>query len=153
MLGRPRVRWAASGATVVTLAITTTMLVGIVALAGGGIAAQRETGALDPSSLSFSNPLAAGVFSLGLFSGGEAQPQTAAGGASAETISAADAARSVRRFAIVVYTLGPFGWLLEALITAAIAGYIARVRPSLLWEGALGEIEAVLPAHEVGMHR
>lgn len=153
LLGRPRVRGAAAGATVVTLLVTTTLLVGIVALAGGGIAAERETGALDPSTLTFSNPFAAGVFSLGLFSGGESAPAGGEVPPASDTETSAEAARTTtRRFAAVVYTLGPLGWLLEALITAAIVGYIARVRPGLLWEGALAEVEAVLPAHEAGVH-
>ncbi len=123
-LGRGRVPLAAALATVVTLAVTTAMLVGVVALAGAGSATARETGALDPGSLSFSNPVSDGVFSLGLFSGGEAPPAGAP--AAAEQIS-------VARFATVVFVLGPIGWALEALVTALVLGYVARVRPSLLW--------------------
>ena len=162
LLSRKRVKWSAGIATVITLAITTTMLVGIVALAGSGAAAQRESGALDPSTLSFSNPFASGVFTLGLFGGGQEAEQTPGEQPSAQPApttppAGAGAAvqidqAAVRRFAAVVYTLGPFGWLVEALITAAIVGYVARVRPSLIWEGALGEVEPVLPAHEVGIH-
>ena len=50
-LGRKRVGPATAIATVITLAITTTALVGVVALAGGGAAATRETGALDPATM------------------------------------------------------------------------------------------------------
>jgi cobalt/nickel transport system permease protein len=123
-LGRRRVPLAAGLATVVTLAITTTMLVGIVALAGTTRATARESGALDPGTLRFSNPVSDGVFKVGLFSGGEAPPSAAA---SAETQV------SVARFAAVVFVLGPIGWALEALVTALMLGYVARVRPSLLW--------------------
>lgn len=126
MLGRRRAGPAAGIATVITLAVTTTMLVGIVAIAGGGAAAQRETGALDASSLTFKAPFSEGVFHVGLFSGGEeAAP---AGGT-----------LSVGRFAAVVYSLGPLGWLLEGLLTAAVVGFVARVRPTLIFGGALAE--------------
>lgn len=127
LLGRPRVRWATALATVVTLAITTTALVGLVALAGGGAAASRETGALDPSTLRFVNPLSGGVFAVNTLRG-ESQPATT---------QAAAGQLSTRRFAAIVYTLGPIGWLIEALVQAAILGYVARVRPGLVFEGAL----------------
>ena len=132
VLSRARVRWAAFGATVLTLATTTTLLVGLVALAGGGAAATRETGALQPATMTFANPLTGGIVHTGLFSGGER-------GSAAGTAGAVPATGtlSVKRFAAVVYTLGPFGWLIEALITAWVLGYIGRVRPSLLWEGVL----------------
>lgn len=158
-LGRARVRWAAGLATVIALAVSTTLLVGIVAVAGSSEAARRETGALDPGTLSFENPFSAGVFSLGLF-GGDAEHSGEPSGNeapvevpdSAEDGTGSEPTLSVRRFAAVVYTLGPIGWLLEALITAALLGYIARVRPSLLWQGALAAEEPRLPAHETGIH-
>lgn len=123
LLGRRRAGLAAGLATALTLAVTTSMLVGIVALAGGGATA-RETGALDPASLTFRAPFSDGVLKLGLFSGGERE---------------AGAGLTVRRFAAVVYTLGPIGWLIESLITAAIVGMVARVRPALVFTGALSE--------------
>jgi cobalt/nickel transport system permease protein len=137
LLGRANVRWATGIATVLTLAASTTLLVGIVALAGGGVAAARDTGALDPNSLAFANPFSGGVVRLGLFSGGEA-PSAAGGGL------------SVTRFAAVVYTLGTVGWLLEALVSAALLGYIARVRPGLLWEGAMREEAHRIVGDETG---
>lgn len=124
-LGRSRVRWATAIATVLTLLMSTTLLVVIVALSGVGAAAARDTGALDPSSLAFANPFSSGVFHIGLFSGGEHAAPTST--------------LSVWRFAAVVYTLGSIGWVLEALVSAWILGYIASVRPALLWEGALKE--------------
>ena len=137
MLGRANVRWASAMATVLTLALSTTLLVGIVALAGGGIAAARDTGALDPNSLAFANPFSGGVVRIGLFAGGESHAAAASG-------------LSVARFAAVVYTLGALGWLLEAFVSAALLGYIARVRPGLLWEGALGEGAHRLVGDETG---
>ncbi len=128
VLGRPRVRWAAALSTVLTLAVTTTLLVGLVALGGGGAATGRETGALDPNSLTFANPFGAGVISVNTLRGAEP--------GSAEPV----AALSVERFALVVYTLGPLGWLLEALVSAAVLGYVARVRPQLVFGGALAAV-------------
>lgn len=134
-------RWTAGVATVLTLAVTTGMLVGIVALAGGGAATARETGALDPASLEFRAPFAEGAVRVGLFSGGE------------EAERADGASRlATGRFAAVVFTLGPLGWLLEALVTAAIVGYIARVRPGLLAGGALAEGRSALPGDAQGGH-
>ncbi|MBI5231260.1 MAG: energy-coupling factor ABC transporter permease [Coriobacteriales bacterium] len=121
LLARRAAGWAAGLATVLTLLTTTTLLVGIVALAQNPAATLRETGALDPSTLRFGNPFAEGAFRLGLLSPEEA-PATGV------------PPISVSRFAAVVYSLGPIGWLIEALITAAIVGFVARVRPGLLWQ-------------------
>jgi len=146
LLGRRRIRWAAGVATVLTLATTTTLLVGLVALAGGGNATTRETGALDPQHMAFANPLSGGVVQLGLLSGVSAQ--TGGAQAAPEGEAAGSAPLSVGRFAAVVYTLGPLGWLFEALITAWVLGYIARVRPGLLWDGPLGSHEHHVPGDE-----
>jgi cobalt/nickel transport system permease protein len=137
--GRPRVRMAAGIATVLTLATTTTLLVLLVALSGGGQATARETGALNPATMTFANPLSGGLVSAGLFSGGEGKAPGADSGTPAPQET--DSSLSVKRFAIVVYTLGPLGWLLEALISAWVLGYVARVRPGLLWDGALANQE------------
>ncbi|MBN1193418.1 MAG: energy-coupling factor ABC transporter permease [Coriobacteriia bacterium] len=123
LFGRKRVRPVAAVSTVIALAITTTMLVGIVALAGSG-ATVRETGALDAETLEFRNPFSNGIVSVGLLREHEHE--------SAEEHAEHGNSLSVSRFAAVVYTLGPFGWLLEALVTAGILGYVARVRPSLV---------------------
>lgn len=136
LAGRRRVRAVAAVATVVTLAITTSMVVGIVWL-GGSQAAQRETGALNASTLKFESPFSHGVFSQGLFSGGE-EPSPAS----------LPAPLSVKRFAATVFVLGPIGWALEALVTAMVLGYVSRVRPSLLY-GATRE-ERHPPGDEVG---
>jgi cobalt/nickel transport system ATP-binding protein len=120
LLGRRRVPWAAAISTVLTLAMTTTLLVGLVALAGPGTAIGRDTGALDPRTLTFANPFGGGVVSVETLRGAEPAP------------SASGAPLSVARFATVVYTLGPIGWVIEALVTAGILGYVARVRPQLV---------------------
>jgi cobalt/nickel transport system permease protein len=136
LLGRDRVRWSAAVATVITLAITTTMLVGLVALSGGGAATARDTGALDANSLTFANPFGGGIVSINTLRGAEPAP--------------AGAPLSVARFAAVVYVLGPIGWLLEALVTAAVLGYVARVRPQLVFGGALS-VPTRGPAGDEGM--
>ena len=58
----------------------------------------------------------------------------------------------VGRFAAVVFTLGPIGWLIEALVTAAIIGYVARVRPGLIFRGALASTERPRYGDEQGGH-
>jgi hypothetical protein len=108
---------------VLTLFVTTTLLVGLVAASGVTEATGRETGALDPQDLTFASPFSEGVVRVGLFSGGEREEE-----------HGAETGLGLTRFATVVYTLGSIGWVLEALITAAIVGYLARVRPSLLIE-------------------
>jgi len=135
ILGRRRVGWSAAGATVLALATSTTLLVLIVAL-GGSPAATRETGALDPATLSFTNPLAHGVVANSLVAA--EQPESSA-------------PLSVKRFAVVVYSLGSIGWVLEALIIGAIVRFIARVRPGLVYEGAQAE-QSRAPVGDEGVH-
>jgi cobalt/nickel transport system permease protein len=145
-LSARRARLAAGAATALTLALSTTLLVGIVALVGSGATA-RESGALDPATLRFENPFAQGVFTVGLFSGGEHEEAEDEHGHEAEA-----SALSVARFAAVVYTLGPIGWFIEALVTAGLLGYIARVRPSLVFAGALRQepLDRPIPGDEAG---
>lgn len=137
LAGIGRIRPVAGVATVLTLAVTTTLLVGIVALAGAP-ATTRETGALDAETLEFRNPFSDGVLQLGLLGGHEHE-----GAEMGEDHDEHDAHEeregetlAVSRFATVVYTLGPIGWLLEALVTAAVLGYVGKVRPGLLFGGA-----------------
>lgn len=126
LFGKGRVRAVAFATTCVTLAITTTAVVAIVAI-GGPAATARESGALNPSTLRFTNPFSKGVFSLGLFSGRESTPQQLPNASQKRA-----RARSVKRFAAVVYALGPIGWIIEGLLTAWVLGYVSRVRPGLL---------------------
>jgi len=143
--GRGRAGLSAGLATVVTLALTTTMVVGIVWLAGAGEAAERETGALDPATMRFANPLAEGLLSVELAGHAHEHDDDEAHGGGEGSLSAG-------RFAAVVYVLGPFGWLLEALVTAGIIGYVAHVRPAMVFEGALAEGHHRLPGDESGGH-
>jgi len=135
-MGRRRAALAAGVATVLALAASTTLLVGVVAL-GGSPAATRESGAFDPGTLSFTNPFAHGVVSNVVVSGEEIAPAPEL---------------SVRRFATTVFVLGSIGWVLEALITAAIIGFVARVRPGLVFEGAPSQPQRA-PLGDEGVHR
>lgn len=123
VFGLRRAGQAAAVATVLTLFFATTLLVGLVAISGTTEATKRDAGALDPENLTFASPFSTGVVHVGLFSGGEH-----------EETAGHEAGLGLKRFATVVYTLGSIGWVLEALVTAAIVGYLARVRPSLLIE-------------------
>jgi len=58
----------------------------------------------------------------------------------------------VVRFATMVYLLGSVGWAIEALITAVIVGFVARVRPGLVFDGAMAE-PARAPLGDEGTHR
>ncbi|MDA3936183.1 MAG: energy-coupling factor ABC transporter permease [Actinomycetota bacterium] len=143
ILGKRHVRPADAIATVLALALSTSALVGIVWL-GGSAATGRETGSLDPDTLRFENPFSEGAVSIGLFSGGEEHhPEADEGDAHADNLN-------VKRFATVVYTLGPLGWLLEAFVTASVLGYVARVRPVLVFEGALTDTRHSIPGDETG---
>lgn len=144
VVGTRHMRPVSGAATVLTLAVTTTMLVGVVALAGAGATA-RETGALDAETLTFANPFSGGVFAVGLLGGH-------AGETASEHAGHASRVLSVRRFATVVYALGPPGWLLEALVTAGVLGYVARVRPSLVLGGAFLRERAARYGDEHGRH-
>jgi len=137
-LGKRRAGVSAAVAVVASLAVSTTLLVGIVAL-GGSPAATRESGAFDPQSLSFTNPFAGGIATNVVIGGDEEPP------------APEDAGLSVARFAATVYTLGAIGWLLEALITAVIVGFVARVRPGLVFDGASTQ-EARAPVGDEGAH-
>ncbi|HET6497482.1 MAG TPA: hypothetical protein VFH17_00300, partial [Coriobacteriia bacterium] len=67
--------------------------------------------------------------------------------------AAEELALSPARFASIVYVLGPFGWVLEALVTAAVIGYVARIRPVTVFEGALAEEGRRIPGDESGGHQ
>jgi cobalt/nickel transport system permease protein len=98
---------AAGVATLITLAITTSLLVAMVALA---------------------NVAAPGV-----------------------ALMEEGAGLSVGRFAGVVFVLGPLGWMLEAVVTGIIIGYVGRVRPAMLSRGATPSGRRIL-GDEAGGH-
>jgi hypothetical protein len=125
--GRPGL--AAGLATVLTLFVSTTLMIGIVALSQVAPVDARETGALDPATLSFSDP-----FGQGLFANRIATPER-------EPSVAPAGAISVARFAAVVYALGLIGWTIEALLIGSMVSFVARVRPGLLRHPLLGGLE------------
>ena len=131
LFGRQRASWAAGVATLGSLALSTALLVGIVAI-GGPAAASRESGALDPATLRFSNPFSGGVVTNVIVAPEKAEPAPRL---------------SVARFAVVVSVLGSLGWLIEALVTGTIIGFVARVRPSLIFEGGAVDLSM---ARDVG---
>ena len=150
LFSRARAGLASGTATVLTLALTTTLLVGIVWV-GGSAATARETGALDPADLRFENPFSAGVFSVGLLGGGHDEDAEEGDEHADEADDHAEGEPvPIGRFAAIVYTLGPIGWAIEALITAAVIRYVARVRPTLVFAGALAETERHIPGDEAG---
>lgn len=159
-VGQPRAAVGAGLATVLTLAVTTTLVVGVVWLGGAGEAASRETGALDPATMRFENPFAGGLFDIGLFGGGHThddgdehhEDEHDDEHEEGEDAHEGERYLSAGRFAAVVFTLGPFGWLLEALVTAGIIGYVAHVRPTMVFEGALAEEHRLIPGDESGGH-
>lgn len=146
-LGRNRGALSSGIATVLALALATTVFIGIVAL-GGSPAASRESGALDPQSLRFENPFAGGLLANELLSG-EEEDEAEEGAADDST---AEEDFSLGRFAAFIYTLGSIGWVLEALVTAAIVGFVARVRPRLVFDGAPAEGHRT-PLGDEGLHR
>lgn len=118
----------AAAVTVVTLAITTLLLVLIVSL-GGPLATRRESGALDPATLRFGNPFVQRLVANRLVA-----PET---GPTPATVP-------IARFATVVFVLGPFGWALEAAITAGIIGFVAGVRPALVYGAENAEAREIV---------
>lgn len=127
--------WSAAITTVITLFVSTSLLIGIVAL-GGPLAATRESGAFDPNDLRFENPFAEGLVGSELVA--------------PETPEATQPLR-LKRFALIVYALGLLGWVLEGAITAGIVGFVSRVRPSLVFSGETEERRA--PLGDEGVHR
>ncbi len=123
-IGTRRLGLAAGIATVVTLALSTALVVGVVALAGP-LAAEREAGAFDPETLRFENPFGGGIIGNDLIRPDEPADADAPAG---ET--------RIGRFALLAFGLGSIGWIIEALVTGAMIGFVARVRPWLLHGGA-----------------
>lgn len=102
-------RWSAAIAVVATLAVSTTLMVGIVALTRTepAIAFQGPTGNEPAPLLSF-----------------ELLPGSAEDNPMAHL--------DLTRFAELVYALGAIGWIIEAAFTALVVGFLARTRPDLI---------------------
>ncbi len=106
---------------IITLAISTSILIGIVAVSNINPATARELGAVDPETLAFTNPFAHGLISNEVLGGSEHTTQQ-----NVPVIS-------IATFATIVYILGAIGWVIEGTITALIAGFLGRARPDLVY--------------------
>jgi cobalt/nickel transport system permease protein len=103
----------AGAATVLTLIVTTSLLIGIVALSQADV--HIHATALEQSQ----SPLAEGVL-RNTFVGGEHEHVTQK--------------MNMAAFALLTYGLGAIGWVIEAFISGVIVQFIARVRRDLIFE-------------------
>ncbi len=113
-------------ATALALVASSMLMVGIVALTDVGPSAQAAASL--PEGLSFQNPLEHG------FVGSEL-------GTSEERPTSGAPSVDVPTFAKLVILFGVVGWTIEALLTAAIAGFVYRVRPDLV--GGRSQVEVL----------
>lgn len=102
-------RWAAALAVTVTLALSTTLMIGLVALT-------RTEPALAFQGPGGNEPAPLIKFEL-LASHAEEHPM---------------AHLDLARFAELVYAFGAVGWVIEAAFTALVIGFFARTRPDLI---------------------
>ncbi len=119
-LGKPSPAVAAGLATGLTLFVSTWLLIGVVWASSVDPGHARDTGALDPATLTLANP-----FAGGLVSNRVVNPEREAAPASAQP------RMDIWLFARAVLILGFLGWILEGAITGAIVGFVDRVRPDL----------------------
>jgi len=117
--GRLSAGLLAAGVTVLALATSTLLMIGIVGLSNvnPGVASP-EAAAVEPSDLSFRNPFGEGVVSWSPFAG--------------EADAGAPPRMDLATFAMLVLGLGAVGWVIEALITGGVVSYLAAVRPDLV---------------------
>lgn len=127
VIARPGVR--AGVVTGVTLFLSTWILVGVVWVSGIQASSARDTGAMDPATLTFGDP-----FSGGLVANRVITPETGDGVARAPGVA-------LETMILIWFGLGSVGWILEGLITGAIIGFVARVRPDLV----LGRRQVTFP--------
>lgn len=109
---------AAGVATALTLMLSTTLMIGIVGLSNLDPSTHAAVG---PESLTFRNPFEHGFLSSELAA-------VEAGNEVASSVPALD----LPAFAKLVFALALIGWVLEALLTGAIVGFVHRVRPDLV---------------------
>lgn len=109
---------AAAVATAVTLFLSTSLMIGIVGLSNLDPSAHV---AVSPEHLSFRNPFEHGFLATEL---GQAE--------SGQTAGQPEAALDLVGFAKLVFALAFLGWVLEAALTGAIAGFVYKVRPDLV---------------------
>lgn len=112
-LGRPGL--ASAAAAFLTLIVSTTLMIAIVAASNVNPAAQAQIAA-EPGKISFSNPFGGGVLAFEVSPEKEVPQQKT----------------DIGTFARLVYALGFFGWVIESVVTGLIIGYVGRVRPDLI---------------------
>lgn len=106
-------------ATVLTLFLSTSLMIGVVGLANINPAWQAPLGGeVRPETISFRNPFGDGVLIFEIFP----EPERPEEGASMDLLT----------FAELVYLLGFPGWLVEATVTGIIIAYMQRVRHDLV---------------------
>jgi len=118
----PSAALAAGLATGVTLFISTWLLIGVVWAGSVDPGRARDTGALNPATLTFSNPFDSGLVANRVVS---PEPGEGQGGLPARSVD-------IATFGKAVLLLGFFGWILEGAVTAAVIGFVDRVRPDLI---------------------
>jgi len=111
-----RVAWAAGGATLLALMVSSLLMVALVALANVGLAAPA---AASPEPLGVRNPFANGLLVWEIFPDAEV----------------AAPVLDVGTFARLVLALGSIGWLIETAISGLIVAYAGRVRPDIVLPG------------------
>lgn len=113
LLSPRRAAWAAGGATLLALVVSSFLMIAIVGAANIGLGTPA---AAQPEALGVRNPFGSGLLVWELFPDAEA----------------AAPVLHVGTFARIVLTLGSIGWLIEAAISGLIIGYAARVRPDIV---------------------
>ncbi len=103
--------WRAFLGTVLALAVSTTLMVGIIGVARINPAEQAPR-----ATATFSNPFQEGLVRVEVLQEEAHEP----------------AELDLPTFAGVVYALGAVGWVLEGLLTGFIVRYLSQVRPDLL---------------------
>ncbi len=123
---RPSPAVAGGLATILALALSSMLMVGIVGLAELGPSVQAASAF--PEDLGFRNPLEHGLLGSELLAAEEGQ------------VPAAARSTDLATFAKLVLLFGIVGWTIEALLTGAIVGYLSRVRPDLVGGRSRGSI-------------
>ena len=113
---------AAGVATALTLILSTSLMIGIVGLSNLDPSAHV---AVNPDQLTFHNPFEHGLVASELSA--EVGHDAASSAAPLDILT----------FAKLVFALASLGWVLEAVATGAIVGFVFRVRPDLI-TGRLG---------------
>jgi cobalt/nickel transport system permease protein len=117
--GRAGVGLTAGLATILSLALSTVLMIGVVGIAGGSQAMHPpEAGAVEPGTLALRNPFSGGLLAWELLAPPEPSDE--------------EPATDLRTFAALALGLGAIGWAIEGAVTGLVARYVGRIRPDLL---------------------